>query len=266
MKHATKLILLLTAAFCLAACGGKDNGSSGGGGGTGKTTVKAAGDIILVSRLDGNPLLSSNADATAIATFGKGKTLILDRVDSGDMGRMNGVTYTNGWWLVNNPGKQVSATAFQGSVITLNAPYRDAHSLAAGGTWFTYFVDPIKGKVTTYDESGNVTKEKDTEYQANVFTGRIDTDAQVNAFGSTYSNIVREKSNAIVVGTVKNDLYDALSAKVTASGGKTYKGTVGSAFTIFVAAPTRYWSFNEVKEAAISGTTAKAYSVNVTWK
>lgn len=266
MRQTTKLFLLLTAAFCLAACGGKDNGSSGGGGGTGKTTVKAAGDIVLVSRLDGNALLSSDADATAIATYGKGKVLILDRIDSGDMARINNVTYTNGWYLVYNPGRQVSATAFQGSVITLNAPYRDAHSLASGGTWFTYFVDPVKGKVTTYDESGNVVKEKDTEYQANVYTGRLNTEAQVNAFGTTYTNIVKEKSNAIVVGTVENGLYDALAAKVTASGGKTYKGTVGASFTIFVAAPTRYWTFNEVKEASISGTAAKAYSINVTWK
>ena len=266
MRQTTKLFLLLTAAFCLAACGGKDNGSSGGGGNTGKTTVKAAGDIVLVSRLDGNQLLSSKSDATAIATYGKGMTLILDRVDSGNMAWINDAIYTNGWYLVSNPGKQVSATEFQGSVITLNAPYRDAHSLASGGTWFTYFVDPVKGKVTTYDESGKVVQEKDTQYQANVYTGRLDAEAQVNAFGTTYSNIVKEKSNAIVVGTVKNDLFDALSAKVTASGGKTYKGTVGSAFTIFVAAPTRYWTFNEVKEASISGTAAKAYSINVTWK
>lgn len=261
-----KVLLLLTAAFCLAACGGKGNDSPGGGGNSGKNTVKAAGDIILVSRLDGNPLLSSDADASAIATFGKGKTLILDRVDSGDMARINGVVYTNGWWLVSNPGKQISASAFQGSVITLNAPYRDAHSLPAGGTWFTYFVDPVKGKVTTLSPSGEIVQEKDTEYQANVYTGRIDSSDQVNAFGTTYSNIVKEKTNAIVVGTVKNDLFDALSEKVTASGGKAYKGKAGSAFTIFVAAPTRYWTFNEVKEAAISGTTAKAYSVNVTWK
>lgn len=269
MKQATKLILLLTAAFCMAACGAKDpdpSPSGGGGGGTGKTTVKAAGDIVLVSRLDGNPLLSSQADATAIATFGKGKTIILDRVDSGNMALINTTTYTNGWWLVYNPGKQVSSTAFQGSVITLNEPYRDAHSLASGGTWFTYFSDPIQGKVTTYDESGKVIQEKDAQYQANAYTGRLDTEAQVNAFGTTYSNIVKEKSNAIVVGTVKNDLYEALAAKVTASGGKTYKGPAGSAFTVFVAAPTRYWTFNEVKEASISGTTAKAYSINVTWK
>ena len=266
MKTSLKRIFILAAAISVAACGGKDNTTGGGGGNTPTTAFVRTLDVEMVARLDGTELFASVSDATAIAAYGKRKNRVLDRVDSGSITRMNEVTFTNGWWLAYNPGKQVSATAFQGSVIALAQPVRDAHSLATGNTWFTYFAPALKGTVKKVDSNGTVLSTNTLDYTPNVYTGRLDSQEQVNAFGSTFTAMVAEHPDALVIGTVSNALYESLSGKVTASGGKAYVGKAGSLFTLFVAARAASWDFNEVKEAAIAGTSAKSYSVNVSWK
>ncbi len=279
MKRPFIAVLPWMAAIILAvaSCGGKDNTQNGGDPQpAAQGTTRTEGVLYMVSRLDGNTLFSSDADATAVDNYVKntlkgsaGKEFtILDRVDGSGLVKANTIAVNNYRWIFHNIGRQVSKTDFQTSAVFMNSPQRDVHSLQAASTWFTFFNPTLKGKFIKMDADGKVEKSNNVEYSVKFYTGRISVPEEAAAFGGTtgtFSKIMKENSNGIVIGTVRNDLLTSLSDGVAAAGGKLTTVKDGSAYTIFMAAAERFWSLNGVEETTISGG-INSYAINISWK
>ena len=155
MKRPFIAVLPWMAAIILAvtSCGGKENTQNGGDPQpAAQGTTRTEGVLYMISRLDGNTLFSSDADATAVDNYVKntlkgsaGKEFtILDRVDGSGLVKANTIAVNNYRWIFHNIGRQVSKTDFQTSAVFMNSPQRDVHSLQAASTWFTFFNPTLK--------------------------------------------------------------------------------------------------------------------------
>lgn len=231
--------------------------------------------IQYVTRLTDGKLGASDADFTAIndymVTTLQGKTkswlTILDRADGSQSKLMQTALNTKRWTaLAFNRIK--NKTAYEGSMLFYNDCVMDVPGNACGaGCYVTGLKPKMAGTRTDKDEAGNIKGVTNIAFNIPFYTARFETQEQVAAFGGDVLRQMRYKNmNFLMVGTVKNELFDALQGAATGVAGNYVVARVkqGAAYSIFMLAEDRFWGFTEATSLPL-GNGIDAYEINVMW-
>lgn len=234
--------------------------------------------IQVVSRLNDAPLVTSDADYTAINNYmvntlkgQKGAWLtILDRTDNVDLTKVMTVSLNAYRWTAFAFNRLKNKTTYEGSMLFFNQPSRLVKSEACGkGCYITGMSPKMEGTRTDKDEDGNVTGTVDVSFNIEFRTARFDTSDQISAFGGengVMNTLKREKMNMLMIGTVRNELFSTLQSTVASTDATFHAHNLaqGSGYTLFMVCEERFWAPTGVtSDNLANGITA--YTVNLMW-
>lgn len=269
-----KWLLMLSAAMAFAGCskdGGDDTQQPGG------SSIKTSAKVQFVSRLTDASLFSSSSDADEVDGFvntalnDNGTVVLLDRTDKSGVSYVADMIVASRKWSGFVSLGQNGTDDFDVSTIVFNNPSdRISGYQILSGSYVSGLSVDISGTVTNLDAEGNVTNTNNVTVSVPFYSCRFETEDQINAFGgaSGVMNVMKSVSREfVVIGTVKNDLMQALQSAVTSadSGYTAAEVFKGSEYSIFMLYATRYWGFNGVSESEITGGIT-AYAVDISWK
>ena len=274
-KYILSLALLALASPMVTGCSDDDRYSFESQSATPSEKFNAT--IQYVSRLNSNSLFSSEADFTAVNNYmvntlkkTEGAWLtILDRTDDSGVKKVANLSVNTNRWTANAFNKMSGNTA-EGSTMIFNAPTRRVQGVACGAGCFLTSVSPMmNGTRTDKTESGEIEAVVPVSFAMNYRTVRFETQEQLDAFGGENGIMNQTKHgnmNMLTVGTVKNNLKDALVQAVGSADPsfRVYPVAEGDEYSIFMLCEQRFWAFTNVEEVNLAnGITS--YEVNVMW-
>lgn len=236
--------------------------------------------IQFVSRLTDGKLATSEADFTAINNYlvntleGKEKSwlTILDRMDGNSNTKVLQAALDTKRWTSFAPNKITNKTSYEGSVLFYNTHSQTLKSTPVGeGAYVMGFNPTLDGTRTDLDPDGKVILPLvKVSFPINFRTTRFDSQDQLNAFGGAagvMNALKAQNMNFLMVGTVKNDLFESLNSTVTNTDPsfKVFSVAKGSAYTIFLLAEKRFWALNKVEKTTLAGSEIDAYNISIMW-
>ncbi|MCM1178145.1 MAG: hypothetical protein NC308_09835 [Clostridium sp.] len=276
MKRYKIVALLAMAAGIMAGCTDKPEGEDNN---PQTPTSRAVAEIQFVSRLDEDSLINSDSDFNTINNYMvktlKGKEnaslTVLDRTDGGTVSEMLEISVNTYRWAAFALNNVVSSGSYEGSTIFFNEPSSSISSFAAGnGAYLCGCAPEVAGAFQKLDGDGNIISSNNVASTVNFYTVRLSTEEQISGFGGAsgaMNTVKTQYRNMIVLGTVKNSLFDKLQSAV-ASVDSAYKAIEivnGTDYTLFMVSADRYWNYYDVQETQLNGG-IKAYAVHVGWK
>ena len=239
--------------------------------------VKVPSTVIsYVSTLDGtalfeNPQIGAKAISYTADVMKKDASLVLlDRLDNTGLIPLMEMMSENKKWSANCFEGIKSPTVFESSQIVFNAPTRQISSYKiADDAYVTLTPQQVQGVIKTVDADNNVISKKEVSVKVVYANTRLKSAENVAVFvkaNGTLSKMIQDNMNFLMIGTVKNDAFDALQ-KGTATLDKRYVVTEivkGPEYTVFMLAGTRYWNLNSFKTVDLSSG-LKAYEIDVKW-
>lgn len=229
--------------------------------------------IQVVSRLTDGPLITSDANYTAINNYmvntlkgQKGAWLtILDRTDNAELTKVMQVSYNAYRWTSFAFNRLKNKTTYEGSMLFYNQPTRSVVATPCGNGCNITAMSPKMEGTRTDKGATPVNVSFPIEFR----TVRFDTSEQIAAFGGeegVMNKLKREKMNMLMIGTVKNDLLGSLQSTVQSTDAtfNAYKLAQGSGYTLFMLCEERFWGLTGVSSEDLGGGIA-AYTVNVMW-
>ncbi len=236
---------------------------------------KFSATIQFVSRLENKPLFSSDADFTAVKDYalktlkGKSWLTILDRSDRSGVVNVSKIA-SEGLRMMGFALNSVSSTNdVQGSCMFFNQP---AHSILGVPCGKNCYVTSLSPEMEGFrsDATGEGLTKVPVSFNINFRTVRFDAQDQIDAFGGSEGvmNSLKRSGgmNMLVIGTVKNSLVDALTAKVAEADPSFVVSKVaeGAEYSIFMLAEQHFWAFKSVETEALANG-INSYEISVMW-
>lgn len=239
---------------------------------------KFSAQIQVVSRLSDGPLITSDADYTAINGYMvntlKGQQgawlTILDRTDNVELGKVLTIGVNAYRWTSFAFNCMKSRGVFEGSMLFFNQPSRLIETIPCGkGCTITMMSPKMMGTRTDKDAAGNITGMADVSFPIEFRTVRFETAEQISAFGGptgVMSALKRSRMNMLVIGTVKNDLLASLQSTVQSTDATFHAHAIaqGSGYSIFMLCEERFWAPSGVSSENITPGIG-AYTINLMW-
>lgn len=213
-----------------------------------KPSDKFNARIQFVSRLSDGALITGDADYTALNNYmvntlksrEEAWLTVFDRSDNANLDKVMQISINTYRWTAFAFNGLTNRTTYKGSTLFFNQPTRSVKATACGkGCYVTGFSPLMEGTRTDKDENGTVTGTVDIAYDINFRTVRFETNKQINAFGGengVMNTLKRENMNMLMIGTVKNDLFESLQAAGqsagTSYGFNVFEVSKGSQYTI----------------------------------
>ena len=271
-----KAIALFSAAVFFAGCSEKGGETPGG---EDKPSNRSIAEIQFVSRLTDGTLVGTDGDFSSINDYMvntlKGRKeaslTLLDRMDGAQVKKIMDLSVNTYRWNTFALNRMASASVYEGSAVFFNNPASSVASYSSGnGSYVCGLVPSVAGKYQKLDADGNVISSNDVTSDINFYTVRFSSEDQINAFGGasgTMMTIKQAARNMILIGTVKNSLFDKLSGAVTAadSAYNVKEIAKGKDYTIFMLSNSRFWNYYGYEEVPLAGDIV-SYEISVGWK
>lgn len=234
--------------------------------------------IQFISSLKDKSLISTSADFDPLDSFIK-KTInednnfwltVLDRADNTQLSRIMTIPMNTNKWSSFAFNRLKSKDIYEGSMLLYNEPTRSLEThFVNSSCYIAGFSPKMKGVRTDKDETGQIIEKVDVSFNVNFYTGRFEDISQIDAFGGengVMNTIKRKNMNLLMIGTVKNSLFDTLQTKVSDTDNtfKVVSIEVGSDYTIFMLSEERFWGYRDlIKTTLVSD--ISVYEISLMW-
>lgn len=273
VKYIVKPLLYLLVALLVFSCDSDDDTVMSGM--TASVSDKFEAKIQFISNLKDEALIKNSSDFASVNDYylknqDKSWLTILDRADNSELSNIMTIAMNTNRWTSFAFNKLKDRNTYEGSMLFHNEPTRSVNSHVLGkGAYVTGFSPLMRGTRTDIDEDGNEMDKVEVSFNINFYTAKFNTQEQIDSFsgeGGVMNILKRKHMNLIMIGTIKNNLFDSLKSKVLETDDTFQVKTleIGSEYTIFMLNEERFWGFRDLKKVSLTPQIS-SYEISVKW-